>query len=113
MYGTIYPELRGRSVIVTGAASSGGIGEAIAFRFGRQRSDVTIVDIDISGAGRVAEQVAAAGGRGFALQADVTNGADVEAMVAEVLSREGRVDVLVNNAGGFPVMRGINEITDW
>ena len=112
MDGAIYPELRGRSVVVTGAASAGGIGESIAFKFGRQGAHVTIVDLDVPGATRVAEQVTANSGQGFVIKADVTNTADVEAMVAEVIEREGAVDVLVNNAGGFPVMKMINEITD-
>lgn len=112
MDGATYPGLSGRSVIVTGAASPGGIGEAIALGFGRQASHVAVVDLDITNAQRVVAKVAEAGGRGVAIRADVTRTSDVEAMVADVLAREGAIDVLVNNAGGFPIMRNLGETSD-
>jgi NAD(P)-dependent dehydrogenase (short-subunit alcohol dehydrogenase family) len=105
-----YPELKNKSVIVTGAASPGGIGETIALEFAHEGSQVVIVDIDVVGAARLAARISDAGGIAVALQADVTNGESVDAMVAEVLRRHGRVDVLVNNAGGFAVMKYIGEI---
>lgn len=107
-----YPELRGRSVIVTGAASAGGIGEAIALLFASQGARVAVADIDLAGAQRVAGAVAVAGGSGHAIATDVTDSASVEAMVAEAVERHERVDVLVNNAGGFPVMKAVSEISD-
>ncbi|MGH9103311.1 MAG: SDR family NAD(P)-dependent oxidoreductase, partial [Acidimicrobiales bacterium] len=110
--GATYPELRGRSAVVTGAASEGGIGEAIALALGRQGSHVTVVDVDVDGAERVASMVSDQGGEGRAVRADVTDSASVAAMVAGVVRGEGGIDVLVNNAGGFPVMKAVTEITD-
>jgi 3-oxoacyl-[acyl-carrier protein] reductase len=112
MDGVTYPELRGRSVVVTGAASAGGIGEATALKFARQGCHVTIIDLDLAGAERVVAQVNSEGGQGFAAKADVTASADVDAAMADVIAREGAIDVLVNNAGGFAILRGIDEITD-
>jgi meso-butanediol dehydrogenase / (S,S)-butanediol dehydrogenase / diacetyl reductase len=79
----------GASVVVTGGGS--GIGRAIARRFAADGAAVLVADVD----GARAEEVAAEIG-GTAVQADVTASADVERMVTAA----GRVDVLVNNAGG-------------
>jgi|DewCreStandDraft_5_1066085.scaffolds.fasta_scaffold00891_10 NAD(P)-dependent dehydrogenase (short-subunit alcohol dehydrogenase family) len=108
----IYPELKGKTAIVTGAASLGSIGEAIALAFGRQGTHVAVVDIDEEGAQRVAGQIRRDGGEAFAVRADVTRSDEVEAMVREVLQREGKVDILVNNAGGFHEVELANQISD-
>jgi len=81
--------LDGRTAIVTGGGS--GIGRAICRRFASDGASVVVADL----VGERAEEVAAEVG-GRAVQADVTAAADVVRMTAEA----GRVDVLVNNAGG-------------
>jgi meso-butanediol dehydrogenase / (S,S)-butanediol dehydrogenase / diacetyl reductase len=81
--------LDGRTALVTGGGS--GIGRAICRRFASDGASVVVADL----VGERAEEVAAEVG-GRAVQADVTAAADVERMAAEA----GRVDVLVNNAGG-------------
>ena len=81
--------LDGRTAIVTGGGS--GIGRAICRRFASDGASVVVADL----VGERAEEVAAEVG-GRAVQADVTAAADVVRMAAEA----GRVDVLVNNAGG-------------
>jgi meso-butanediol dehydrogenase / (S,S)-butanediol dehydrogenase / diacetyl reductase len=81
--------LDGRTAIVTGGGS--GIGRAICRRFASDGASVVVADL----VGERAEEVAAEVG-GRAVQADVTAAADVERMAAKA----GRVDVLVNNAGG-------------
>jgi 3-oxoacyl-[acyl-carrier protein] reductase len=90
--------LDGRVVLVTGA--SRGFGRAIALAFGQEGADV-VVNYSTS-ANRAAEVVAALeklGRRGLAVKADVGREAEVHALMAETLSRFGRLDVLVNNAG--------------
>lgn len=107
----VYPELAGRSVIVTGAASEGGIGEAIVLAFAAQKARVHIFDIDGDGAERVAALAGADGAEAHGHRVDVTNPEEVHAAISRVVA-SAEVDVLVNNAGGFAVMKNITEITD-
>jgi 3-oxoacyl-[acyl-carrier protein] reductase len=82
-----------RTIIVTGAAS--GIGAATARVFAGADYRVAAVDRDGPGARAVAAELA----DGFAIEADHTDSAACEAVVAEVLARLGRIDALYNNAG--------------
>ncbi len=56
-----------------------------------------------AGAAAVVAEIGAAGGNAVALQADVTRRAEVERLVAEAAAAHGGLDLLVNNAGSFPV----------
>lgn len=100
----------GRVVVVTGAAK--GIGAAIARAFGRERARVALLDVAAAGAAAVADEVGRVGGEALALGADVTVAADVRGAVAAVVRRWERIDVLVNNAGGFAVLRRTEDIPD-
>ena len=91
----MYPELNGRVVIITGAAR--GIGQCIAATFAGQGS--IVVAADILDCAETAKIVSDAGGVIETHKLDVTNEAAINAMVADVMHRRGRVDVLVNNAG--------------
>ncbi len=93
-------------VLITGAGH--GLGKSHALDFGRRGARVVVNDLGGARDGRgasldAAEAVAAeirdAGGEAIANGANVTDYAQVEAMVAEAIERWGRVDVLVNNAG--------------
>jgi NAD(P)-dependent dehydrogenase (short-subunit alcohol dehydrogenase family) len=88
--------LQDRVAIVTGAASPRGIGFATARRFAEEGAAVVVVDLDAAAASGAA---AAIGPRHLGLACDVRDEAACQAAVREVLTRFGRVDVLVNNAG--------------
>ena len=103
-------QLDGKVAIVTGAAR--GIGAAIAGACAREGARITALDLDGGGVEAVAETLRKRGADVLALRADVTSSADIGRAVDTVLGRWGRVDVLVNNAGGFAVIRATEEITE-
>jgi len=87
----------GRVCLVTGA--SRGIGRATAIAFG-QRGETVAVNYrsDQAMAASAVRLIEEAGGRAFAVQADVGDPGDVRRLFAEIERREGRLDVLVCNA---------------
>ena len=87
-------ELAGQTAIVTGAAT--GIGEAIARRLAKAGAAVAVADLNSAGATEVARSI---GGDAFPLQIDISRSDAVNAAIADVMARRGRIDVLVNNAG--------------
>lgn len=89
--------LRDRVVIVTGGG--GGIGGATCRRFAEEGALVAVFDIDAGAAGRVAADIAAAGGTARAFACDITDHDAVVASVAAAEAALGPVGVLVNNAG--------------
>ncbi|MBP1686303.1 MAG: short-chain dehydrogenase [Deltaproteobacteria bacterium] len=90
--------MRGKSVIVTGG--SGGIGRGIVLSFAREGCNVVIAARDRQQGQRVAEATRDLDGEAVVVPTDVTNWDSVQEMVSETIRRFGRVDVLVNNAGG-------------
>ena len=87
--------LQDRVALVTGGGS--GIGRAIARRFAEEGARVVVNDVKKDAAERVAGELS--GGGGLAIQADVSDSAQVRAMFEEVERAMGGLDVLVNNAG--------------
>ena len=84
--------------LVTGGAQ--GLGEAICHRLAREGAHVAVADLNLEGAQRVAADIVAQTDRqAIALQVDVTDEPQVEAMVRQVVDRLGRLDILVSNAG--------------
>ena len=84
----------GRVAIVTGGA--GGIGLAVGRRLAAAGARVVLVDMRRDAVSEAAESL---GQRATAVQADVSSAADVDRLVARTLEREGRIDILINNAG--------------
>jgi NAD(P)-dependent dehydrogenase (short-subunit alcohol dehydrogenase family) len=89
--------LDGRIAVVTGGAS--GIGRSICLRLARQGLRIAILDLDLAGARRVADEVAAGGGRALAIATDVRSAGSVQAAAAQVHEALGPAAVLVNDAG--------------
>jgi 3-oxoacyl-[acyl-carrier protein] reductase len=100
-------DLSGQTAIVTGAAT--GIGEAIAKRLAEAGATVAVADLNRDGADQVAATLP---NNSFGVQVDVTSSASVNAAVAEVLKRTGRVHILVNNAGVAGKAAPIGEQSD-
>lgn len=86
-----------KTVIVTGAA--GGIGSAIGARFAAEGARVVITDVNADGAEETAAAIRATGGNARAFAADIGTADGCQALVADVIASEGRIDVLCNNAG--------------
>ena len=91
-------KLQGKTALVTGGGT--GMGRAICELFATEGARVAVnYRASREAAEDVVRAIVARGGDAFAIQADVANEADVKRMIAEVDSRWGRLDVLVNNAG--------------
>lgn len=92
-------ELEHKVALVTAAAGAG-IGQATARALAAAGADVVVTDIHEGRTTATAEEIAAATGRRTAgLVLDVTDERRVDAVVAEVIERFGRIDILVNNSG--------------
>jgi NAD(P)-dependent dehydrogenase (short-subunit alcohol dehydrogenase family) len=89
-------KLQGKIAVVTGAAR--GIGRAICERYASEGAFVFVTDVDEQKARAVA---ASMGAQAAALRLDVTSQDSIDAMIAAVAARHGRLDILVNNAGIF------------
>jgi NAD(P)-dependent dehydrogenase (short-subunit alcohol dehydrogenase family) len=100
----------GQVAIVTGAAK--GIGLRVARAFGHEGARVAALDVNAEGVEDLARELAAQGHDALPLKVDVTAAGDVRRAVDAVVSRWGRIDVLVNNAGGFSVIRRTEDIPD-
>ena len=90
----------GRTALVTGAAQ--GNGEAIAKGLAAAGAAVVVTDRNLEGAKRTAAEIAAGGGRAWALQLDITDKAGCTALAAEAIRIAGPISILVNNAGIMP-----------
>ncbi len=88
-------ELKGKTAVITGAAS--GIGRATALRFRKEgAAGLVLGDLNLNELKKTSESV-----EGIAVQCDVSKEADIQKLVREAETRYGRVDVFFSNAGIF------------
>ena len=109
-------DLNGKIAIVTGAGGRHGIGRSIATRLAREGADVVVTDIAASldairtedrmegweGLPSVVREIEAEGRQSLGIFSDVSDSAQVDDMIQQVLDRFGKIDILVNNAGSRP-----------
>src|SRR5690606_25628378 len=99
-------DFAGRVVLVTGAA--GNLGRAVADAFERGGAGLVLVDLSRQALEAAYEESA----QRLLVPADLVDQEAVDAMVAEAVSRFGRIDVLCNIAGGFAMGSAIHETDD-
>jgi NAD(P)-dependent dehydrogenase (short-subunit alcohol dehydrogenase family) len=91
-----YPDLEGKTVLVTGGGS--GIGEAIVRRFSAQKAKVAFIDIKDAESRSLAEELCAGGGAVRFERADLTDIPALRAAIGRIKDAYGPVQILVNNA---------------
>jgi 3-oxoacyl-[acyl-carrier protein] reductase len=92
--------LNGKVALVTGTGSQKGMGKAIALTLAKEGCDIVSADMDFEGAQKTADEVKALGRKAVAYKLDVSSAADVRGMVQNAIKELGKVDILVNTAGG-------------
>ncbi len=102
--------LENKVAVITGSGS--GFGEGIARVFAREGAAVVVTDVNEEGGNRVANEIAAAGGRERFFRADVTDGRSMHALMAFAVETFGRLDILVNNAGVSHHRKPMLEVTE-
>jgi 3-oxoacyl-[acyl-carrier protein] reductase len=93
--------LKDRVAIVTGAAQ--GIGKALALGLSREGAKLVIADIHQDNAIAVKDEICATGAMAVAIATDVSDEMSIQAMVEKCVKGFGKIDILINNAGIFPV----------
>ena len=101
----------GKVVVVTGASS--GLGEAAALTFAREGATVVVAARREDKSQRVVQRIEALGAQGLFVKTDVTQPAEVEALIHATVNRFGKLDCAVNNAGiAGPVQTPLADIEE-
>ncbi len=90
-------QLNDRVILITGGST--GIGRATALRCAREGARVVIADINAGAAAKTVAEIEKLGARARYAGCDVSQAAEVESLVSDVVAREGRLDGAFNNAG--------------
>jgi 3-oxoacyl-[acyl-carrier protein] reductase len=91
-------DLKNKVVIITGPAK--GMGQAVSLAFADEGAKLVLAGRDLAAIEPVAAEVRACGGEAIVVGCDVTRSSDAEALARHALEAFGRIDVLVNVAGG-------------
>lgn len=94
-------DLKGKTVVVTGAAR--GIGRGIALAMASAGADVVVSDLTLPECEQVVQEIKSRGKRALAVKTDVSRKQEVEALVNSTVKEFGKLDVMVNNAGIYPM----------
>ena len=101
-----------KCALVTGAAS--GMGAATARLLAREGAKVAVADMLEAEGRAVVAEITAAGGKAKAYRADISDYAQVQAMIAAIVADHGSIDVLVNNAGYVKYQKFVDSTpADW
>src|SRR5690606_33608975 len=105
-------KLDGRVAIVSGSGAN--IGEACARALAAAGAKVVLADINFDGATQVARDIVDNGGEAFAYRLDLVDEDNIRGLVAQVLERYGRIDILHNNTADtrIALMAAAGPITD-
>lgn len=108
--------LEDQVAIITGGAR--GMGEDMCITFAEEGCSVVIADIDFVRAQAVADKITAKGGKAIAVKCDITKQAEIDSMVKAAIQEFGKIDILINCAGGVPGTEGTGNtenirISDW
>lgn len=88
---------KGKTAIITGAAS--GIGRETAIEFAQMGAKVCVADFDLEGANETVKMIQSKDGNAFSFKVDVSNESQVKEMVRLTVEKFGRLDFAFNNAG--------------
>jgi 3-oxoacyl-[acyl-carrier protein] reductase len=98
----VFPSLKDRAVIITGAGQ--GIGRVFAKAFAKAGARAVIAELNEEKAASVAAEILEADGQALAVTTDVADPNSIDEMVEIVTDEYGRIDVLINNAGIFSTL---------
>lgn len=93
--------VKGKTIVVTGAA--GGFGRLICQKAAARGANLVCGDVNEAGLAETVALVCEAGGRASSVRTDVTDLAQMKALVAHALATHGAIDVMINNAGVMPL----------
>lgn len=92
--------LMNKVAIITGGGK--GIGKDIALAMAKDGATIIVCSRTKSELDNVVEQVKSFGGNAYAIARDLTSSSQVTELVTEVMERYNKIDILINNAGGYP-----------
>src|SRR5690606_3247546 len=88
-----------RVALITGAGSEKGIGKETAKQLSKRGATVILADINEEGLELAVQDLKSTGGKAHSVKLDVTNKAQIDKSISQLIEKFGKIDILVNNAG--------------